>query len=202
MSGKAEQQNMHKENLQNRIFPFPARRFFITILHTENGHFCGEINNLFYEESIPFNGLDSAILKMDKMMDVLGSPQAATILRSFQPHKCRKQPVQGTNCLQQERERRYQYYLNKKFMELKTAHTPQIQIEVLYRQNTTWQGTVLFATAKNPRKENFRSVLELINLIHSGCQYYNILHSKCQNGGYDNCMECDDPSEDKSESER
>ena len=76
-----------KPDTENKNVPYPmpssARTFFLRITDSANGHFCGETCNLLYEETIPFQGLDEAFLRMDQMMGELGCPQAATELRSF-----------------------------------------------------------------------------------------------------------------------
>lgn len=41
-------------------------------------------------------------------------------------------------------------------------------VEILYRQNSSWQGCCTWRNhSKNPKKEYFRSVLELLKLIQS-----------------------------------
>ena len=41
-------------------------------------------------------------------------------------------------------------------------------VHVMYRQNATWQGSVLWA--ESGEKQNFRSALELIKLIDSAVE--------------------------------
>lgn len=55
-------------------------------------------------------------------------------------------------------------------MQTPLLHKPQIQIEVLYRQNATWQGTVSLLRPFEPHKVSFRSALELMYLINSAYQ--------------------------------
>ncbi|BCK81612.1 hypothetical protein MM50RIKEN_13750 [Vescimonas coprocola] len=144
--------------------PQSARSFFLNIKEMENGHFSGEIFNLFYEDAIPFCGLDEAILRMNQMMDELSSPQASTALRSF----CdRKKEAESEVALYQRREQILERYYEKEFMQSRLSRKPQIQIEVLYRQNATWQGRISLMRPFEPRCKCFRSVLELIHLIHS-----------------------------------
>ena len=147
-----------------------AHTFFLSITESENGHFCGEICNLYYEEAVPFDGLDKAILRMDEMMDDLGCPQAATELRRFESKRRQRSYRSLDENIRQEREQRYRHYWNKKFMQTPLLHKPQIQIEVLYRQNATWQGTVSLLRPFEPCRASFRSALELIYLINSAYQ--------------------------------
>ena len=146
--------------------PISARTFFLSITTAANGHFSGEICNLFYEDAIPFNGLDEAILRMDKILDELGCPQPSTKLRSFQ-RSGTKHSRKKEETILQERNRRYQQYWNKDFMQSALSHRPQLQVEVLYRQNATWQGTIVLMQPLERKKANFRSVLELLHLIQS-----------------------------------
>ena len=147
-----------------------AHTFFLSITESANGHFCGEICNLYYEEAIPFDGLDKAILRMNMMMDDLGCPQAATELRCFESKRRQGSRQRFGESTRQEWEQRYRHYWNKKFMQAPLLHKPQIQIEVLYRQNATWQGTVSLLRPFEPCKVSFRSALELMYLINSAYQ--------------------------------
>lgn len=146
--------------------PTSARTFFLNITKSVNGHFCGEICNLFYADAIPFNGLDEAILRMNKILDELGCPQSSTELRSFQ-HSWTKGSRKREKETLQESNQRYQQYWNKSFMQLPLSHRPQLQIDILYRQNATWQGTIVLMQSLERKKANFRSVLELLHLIRS-----------------------------------
>lgn len=151
-----------------RTLPQSARSFFLNIEESDNGHFSGEIFNLFYEDAVPFHGLDEAILRMNQMMDELGSPQASTALRSF----CDSTKEQGESweAMYQRREQLLERYCDKAFMQSPLSRKPQIQIEVLYRQNATWQGRIALMRPFEPRRKSFRSVLELMYLIHSAYQ--------------------------------
>lgn len=104
---------------------------------------------------------------MNQMMDELSSPQASTALRSF----CdRKKEAESEVALYQRREQILERYYEKEFMQSRLSRKPQIQIEVLYRQNATWQGRISLMRPFEPRCKCFRSVLELIHLIHSAYQ--------------------------------
>ena len=160
-----------KEN-KNAPYPMPssACTFFLRITDSANGHFCGEICNLLYEETIPFQGLDEAFLRMDQMMDELGCPQAATELCSFPRGKKQRADETEHATIVEMRAWRCKRYWDKGFMQSRLSRKPQIQIEVLYRQNATWQGRISLMRPFEPRCKCFRSVLELIHLIHSAYQ--------------------------------
>ena len=151
-----------------RTLPQSARSFFLNITESASGHFCGEISNLFYEDAIAFCGLDEAFLRMNEMMDELDCPQASTELRSFCGRK--KKEAKPSEAKYHRRELLFERYCGKEFMQSPLSHKPQIQIEVLYRQNATWQGRITLMRPFEPRRRSFRSVLELMYLIHSAYQ--------------------------------
>lgn len=163
-----------KPDTENKNVPYPmpssARTFFLRITDSANGHFCGEICNLLYEETIPFQGLDEAFLRMDQMMDELGCPQAATELRSFPRGKKQRADETEHATIVEMRAWRCKRYWDKGFMQTVPFQKPQLQIEVLYRQRASWQGRLTLMWPAKPQEQSFRSVLELMHLIHSAYQ--------------------------------
>ncbi len=112
----------------------------------------------FYYDSqttaIPFHGLMQLLLYMDTCFDGASFPQAFESKRTFSEAELVKDKTaeQSTPLPRLE-------------------GTPEMgalvtfQIRLLFRQNTSWQGNVLWLEGK--KNENFRSVLELIHLMHS-----------------------------------
>ena len=45
------------------------------------------------------------------------------------------------------------------------AQTPDLEVEILFRQNSTWQGVLRRPGTRE--SQNFRSVLELLTLLES-----------------------------------
>lgn len=153
-------------------WPMAARYFFLTLPKNHNKHFEGKLTHAFYKFPIGFQGLDEAILYMNKIMDELECPQTSCILRDFRTKRERKKQTKAGRSeeneeIWQKREQAYQRYWNKDFTQPPFTAQSVVQIEVRYRQNASWQGTVTIIAPKSTKKENFRSVLELMNLIYS-----------------------------------
>ena len=112
----------------------------------ENQVPVGRISNLFYPDEIHFHGVMDFIKKMETMLDQMNFPQAFSSVRTFA-----KAPA----------------------MDARTSHDGKVSkgaiatfsLRVLFRQNTSWQGSVAWVEGK--REESFRSVLELLLLLDS-----------------------------------
>ena len=112
----------------------------------ENQVPVGRISNLFYPDEIRFHGVMDFIKKMETMLDQMNFPQAFSSVRTFA-----KAPA----------------------MDARTSHDGKVSkgaiatfsLRVLFRQNTSWQGSVAWVEGK--REESFRSVLELLLLMDS-----------------------------------
>lgn len=105
----------------------------------------------FYNPGLPggasFSSLSQLLTKMDGMLEDMKCPQSYTMHRSFS----QSAEVSASDGPADE--------------------APQIgkaatfTVRVLFRQNASWQGTVLWQEGKT--EESFRSVLELVFLIDS-----------------------------------
>ena len=127
----------------------------------------GESNRLFrlcvdsYEEGVPegrlfhpnlenggfrFRSLTQLVLKIEELLDGMNYPQSFTAKRTFAPA-----PVMppGMDTLGRE-----QFGARGTFL-----------LRVIFRQHTTWQGTMTWLEGRG--EQNFRSVLELILLMNS-----------------------------------
>lgn len=109
----------------------------------------GRIYNPFLGGNIKFNGLMSFILAMEELLDDMKYPQAYEEKRSF-----------GTD----------RTYMIDKRNELTDVRGEEetFGIKILFRQNASWQGSILWD--KCGREQSFRSVLELVLLMNSALQ--------------------------------
>lgn len=119
--------------------------------------FSGSFYHKFSADPVVFASQDSLIQKMDQLFDELGYPQ-----RSVQPRTFGAQPVQENNT-----KRREPAMARKAVNDLDTqqGELATFVVHVMYRQNATWQGNVLWAEAD--KSSSFRSALELIKLMDS-----------------------------------
>lgn len=151
--------------------PLSARSFFVNVMMDTDGYYYGTINQIFYEKEVLFYGLDDAILKIDHMLDELRCPQASTELREFDE---KKNPDLSAWTVEERIEEEKKKNLHTQYRSIETLKKNaknQLNcfiIDIMYRQNSSWQGRITWRNySKKPKKEYFRSVLELLRLIQS-----------------------------------
>ena len=112
----------------------------------ENQVPVGRIYNLFYPDVIHFHGVMDFLKKMEAMLDQMNFPHAFSSVRTFA-----KAPVAESRAPHD----------GKAY----NGEVATLALRVLFRQNTSWQGSVAWLEGK--REESFRSVLELLFLMDS-----------------------------------
>ena len=112
----------------------------------ENQVPVGRIYNPFYPDEVPFHGVMDFLKKMEAMLDQMNFPQAFSSVRTFakSPAADVRAPHEG---------------------KAYNGEVATLALRVLFRQNTSWQGSVVWLEGK--REESFRSVLELLLLMDS-----------------------------------
>ena len=132
--------------MQNRIRSDPYRTTLVCIDSAQEGLLTGRIYHPYLPSGAEFKNLMQFLLTMEDLLDKLQFPQSFTARRSF-----RTQP-EPTSPLPSENE----------------SHVGKIatfSVRVIFRQNASWQGSVTWL--EKGQEENFRSVLELVLLMHS-----------------------------------
>jgi hypothetical protein len=112
----------------------------------ENQVLVGRFYNPYCPEGVRFHGVMNFLLKMEEMLDQMNFPQAFSDVRTFA--KIPTMPKCET--------------LESKIQKGELA---TFALRVLFRQNTSWQGSVSWL--EGGREETFRSVLELMFLLDS-----------------------------------
>ena len=112
----------------------------------ENQVPVGRIYNLFYPDVIHFRGVMDFLKKMEAMLDQMNFPQAFSSVRTFAK-------VSVAEARAPHGGKAY------------NGEVATLALRVLFRQNTSWQGSVAWVEGK--REESFRSVLELLLLMDS-----------------------------------
>ena len=112
----------------------------------------GRFYNLYYPEGLSFHGVIDLVKKIENMLDQMRFPQAFSQLRSFaeKPIFDVSEPVNEVN---------------------QTGELATFALRVLFRQNTSWQGSITWLEQKVDK--SFRSALELVFLMDSalgGCR--------------------------------
>lgn len=113
----------------------------------------GRFYTLYAEDAIPFEGVCSLLLQMDRVYDTIDFPQSQTKHRKFN----------------KDLSNRFTTVQNERNGHLKASNRKGRQstfiVKVDFRANSTWQGTVTWVEGNE--KVCFRSALELIRLIDS-----------------------------------
>jgi len=104
-------------------------------------------------ERIAFFGYLSLINVMDRFLDRMQCPQAYYQYRAWQAKKSdQRQP-----------EKEVTRFMTEEALHSKNGEKATFTIQVQFRQNATWQGTI--AWMENKKIQQFRSALEMIKLM-------------------------------------
>lgn len=117
----------------------------LRITSYENSCPAGVLTSIQAQETIPFFGLIDMLLRMEKIMNQFDYPQRKEELRVFRPIHL------------------------KETEDIVLFRQPKalavFQIQVVFRQHTSWQGRLIWMEQREEKR--FRSVLELVELLHS-----------------------------------
>lgn len=130
----------------------------VCVNEIKQGDYSGELWNQYEDEPKAFCTSLDMIQKMDELYDQWDFPQRSTIHRSFDKAAVPKQPVriQRKEAIPK---------MDAERIQDKKGEKGTFIVHVLYRQNATWQGEVVWADKK--KKQRFRSALELLKLMDS-----------------------------------
>jgi hypothetical protein len=117
----------------------------VRVTSYENKVIRGTLRNPFFGADLEFHGLIQLLLLLEMLQDELEYPQRAAETRSFQDAGSRPAPLREAAD-----------------MEARPVLATFL-LSIYFRQNVSWQGTVLWA--ERGQSANFRSVLELIMLM-------------------------------------
>jgi hypothetical protein len=124
--------------------------------------FAGRMYHRFSLQAQAFCEPNQLLMQMDALFDRLNYPQRTMAERTFQAKSRSQQDRKEGKAMPKE--------------EWEVVGNPAEQkgelatfvIHVMYRQNATWQGSVLWA--ESGQTQNFRSALELIKLMDSAME--------------------------------
>lgn len=133
------------------INPVSPNIICICIDKIYDGNGSGKFYHCYSKEPVYFIDICNLVIEIDNLFDSINFPQASTKLREFWKN--------NNENVGKELEK---HMTPKEVTEQKGSHATFV-VHVQYRQNSTWQGNVVWAD-KNVTK-NFRSALELIKLI-------------------------------------
>ena len=131
--------------MPDRIYGNEYRTTLVCVDSWKGGESSGRLYNPYWGEGESFEGLMDFLKKMEALLDQMQLPQSFTAKRSFGPPPGTEQTPQP-------------------MLKRRRGEEATFSIRVLFRQNASWQGSILWLEGK--REESFRSVLELIFLMN------------------------------------
>ena len=132
--------------MQNRIRSDPYRTTLVCIDSAQEGLLTGRVYHPYLPSGAEFKNLMQFLLVMEDLLDKLQFPQSFTAHRSFRMQPEPAPPLPSEN-------------------EPHTGKIATFSVRVIFRQIASWQGSVTWL--EEEKEENFRSVLELVLLMHS-----------------------------------
>lgn len=132
--------------MQHICRKYSGSTFIIHIDAFEQRKFSGRFCFPDQEKICIFENLMQLLFQMEQCLDAANEPQAFTAMRSF---------------LAKGRESEYQ----KEYMLSSAGKLASFSVQIMFRRNASWQGTVTWM--EEGEKRNFRSVLELLFLINN-----------------------------------
>ena len=112
----------------------------------ENRIPVGRFYNPLYAEGVRFHGVVDLIKKLENMLDQMQFPQSFSLVRRFSEARASAEQSPAE-------------------MKPHNGEVATFAVRVLFRQNASWQGSILWVEGN--REESFRSVLELMFLMDS-----------------------------------
>lgn len=137
------------------LIPNGATRILVCMDAPHNAELCGHWYNPFLPAPIEFQSVLQLLCGMEEFYNRLSFPQEACCCRSF--HRDGLQPVR------QKKNREVRRYMSDEVLKEKHGEKATFVVQVQFRQNASWQGTVTWAEQNETR--HFRSTLELIKLM-------------------------------------
>lgn len=132
--------------------PFPITNKVIVYFFNAPGEpIYGKIYSIYYDTFMEFCGVLQLLWAMESLFDTLSMPQAAYTNQHYPVKKPRKK----------DGKEKIERYAEKEGL-AKEARASFV-IDVVYRQNNTWQGTLTWVGSNTSCY--FKSVFELLKLI-------------------------------------
>ena len=140
-------------NFVDKCIPYEMKANVIKVIDYRGKNLKGILYNPFFESPQYFDNLAQCLFMMEHVMDSLEFPQKGTEGRAFQPEQ------------QTERWCRAALPQEERLPALATC-----QVTVLFRQNASWQGSLIWR--EKELDAPFRSVLELIGLMDNALSFW------------------------------
>lgn len=146
-----------EQNKNTAVFiPNGATRVLICVDACSAGEPSGKWHNPFLPHPVRFESVMQLLCGMDALYNELSFPQP-----SFCPRSWRDDAQQRDRC--RKRQKEVKRYMSDEIFKEKWGGKATFVVQVQFRQNATWQGTVTWAEKNETR--HFRSTLELLRLM-------------------------------------
>ncbi|MGE4215208.1 MAG: hypothetical protein AB7E42_10605 [Anaerotignaceae bacterium] len=133
------------------INPLSPNIICVCVNDVVDGNANGKFYHCYSKQPVHFTDICNLVLKLEDLFDEINFPEASTKIRNFLKNK--------TQTVGEELEK----HMTPKEVTDQKGSKATFVVHVQYRQNSTWQGNVIWAD-KNITK-NFRSALELLKLM-------------------------------------
>ena len=129
--------------MKTQMFCDPAKMYVICVDSYKDKVLEGRIHNVLRDSSIPFKSAIDMLVKLEMLLDEAKLVQSYSVKRVFTPNTVSGSLVQGGS--------------------VEDGKLATFSLKLLFRQNASWQGSVLWCDGNS--EESFRSVLELLLLM-------------------------------------
>ena len=131
--------------MQSQLHGNERRAILVCVDSCEKGVWDGRFYNSVMKKVESFSCLVDFLVKMEKTLDQMHFPKSFSAVRRFTSDV--ETPLSGAS-----------------YDECQTGKAATFLIRILFRQNSSWQGSIVWLEGK--QEESFRSVLELIFLMN------------------------------------
>ncbi|MBQ9922126.1 MAG: hypothetical protein IJO52_08060 [Clostridia bacterium] len=129
--------------MKTQMFCDPAKMYVICVDSYEDKILEGRIYNVLRDSSVPFKSAVDMLVKLEMLLDDAKLVQSYSVKRVFTPNMASGSLVQTGS--------------------VEDGKLATFSLKLLFRQNASWQGSVLWCDGNS--EESFRSVLELLLLM-------------------------------------
>ena len=131
--------------MTTKAWGYEYRSTTVCVDSYENGVLAGRFFNPYLDTGQSFESLTQFLLQMEQTLNTMKFPQSYTAARTFA--EAPREPAPDLK------------------NEFRKGQAATFVVKVLFRQNASWQGSVIWQ--EGGKEQSFRSVLELILLMDS-----------------------------------